>query len=207
MKRRTSDADVGKGPQCHVPRCNTSGWSGSSRNARIAETSATSSKASVRRGYRNHRRLVEDHQCLRVRVVAIQRLATEASRGCRNLGSEMPDYVHVGVRPQELQALLSIARVSIRDRYPAKRGPGIRGQPNRNDQRDVSGGRHLSARPSGAPLVSFISDSSQFDSASTLLASLCRRPLPGTGPPPPAIARPAHRPVLELARMPRGGLT
>ena len=45
LKRRTSDADVGKGPQCHVPRCNTSGRSGSSRNAQIEETSAASSKA------------------------------------------------------------------------------------------------------------------------------------------------------------------
>ena len=45
MKSRTSDADVGKGPQCQAPRCNTSGWSGSSRNARISERSAKSSKA------------------------------------------------------------------------------------------------------------------------------------------------------------------
>ncbi len=158
----------------------------------------------VRRGYRNHRRLVEDHECLRVRVVAIQRLAPEASRGCRNLGPEMPDDVHVRVRPQTLQTLLSIVRVSIRDRYPAKRGPGIRGQPNRYDQRGVFGGRNLSARPSGAPLVSFISDSSPFNSASNLLASCAGVRCPEPVPHHPAIARPGQRPVLELAQMPRG---
>ena len=94
--------------------------------------------------HRNHSRLVEDHERLRMCVVAIEHFATESSGGYRNLGSEVPDHVDVGVVPLEDQAVLPIPGVRICDRNPAEWGPRFPCEPQRNDRRRAASRRHAS---------------------------------------------------------------
>ncbi len=99
--------------------------------------------------HRNHSRLVEDHERLRMCVVAIEHFATESSWGYWNFRSEVPDHVDVGVVPLEDQAVLPIPGVRICDRNPAEWGPRFPCEPQRNDRRRAASRRHASARPSG----------------------------------------------------------